>query len=811
MPVTIEIAGHATVLVRAHDFSLLCDPHLGESYRGGLLGYAPPRRVVPQALPRPDAVWISHSHRDHFDIASLALLDRSLPVLHPDDPRIHHALRRLGFTRTTVVRDWMTLAPRPGLELMWTPSTFAGPEHGLAVRTPDSFVWHMVDSLVTPAWVERLLGSGPPPDLLLTPCQPIEETRSVDGVPPGADTGWAEPLTDLLAQARPAHVVPLPEGQYGLGDAAWLNGHKFPVPPGLVDQALRADDPDRVILRPGPGDRLTVSRGAVRRETGALTWVRATDAPYDRGYRPGSWIGPLIADRRPATPSTPPPEDTSPRQAGSLLDHLLALPPLDADGSSRTPVPGLAEIAASAAGRLRDTRYRFVAVGPDALPAAERTVRLHPDGTLAAEPPRSVADIEVAVTGSDLDDLLAGRLGYSAAQYGGRLREIRPGPATDPEPAPTVLTSRHDALPAEGPVTLSGIGLFALLLRARLGSALAELDREIDAVRHRRPVRPPAAARARSLRPSAEVRPPPDAGLAPVWARLGRALARGEDPATASGTITVAGRRCYVGVLGRVPWPAPAHESDDGAGLLLLTSLIEAQPHLGGGVRFPAASYRRLLENIEGSPLRSWRVPTALPDGVSVPTWRAASLFPVTVDRLRADLARRGWRGQILTPRRPWAPGPGRTAERCWWLGVPPAPPAAGGGRELRVAESPGCRLRGLVEPASQAGGAPLWTATGDRPDFRVWAALPDRVRDPEAAVRDTLIRGDARFSWLLPPRETRTRAGREVDPVAFAERVALLTLAHLVHERTPAATPSSTGTAAPTAPLLQPTDPRGL
>ncbi|MCB5906169.1 MBL fold metallo-hydrolase [Streptomyces pinistramenti] len=811
MPVTIEIAGHATVLVRAHDFSLLCDPHLQECYRGGLLGYAPARRVVPQALPRPDAVWISHSHRDHFDIASLALLDRALPVLHPDDPRIHHALRRLGFTDTTVVHDWMTLIPRPGLELVWTPSTFAGPEHGLAIRTSDSFVWHMVDSLVTPAWVERLLGSGPPLDLLLTPCQPIEETRSVEGTPPGVDANWAEPLTGLLALARPTHVVPLPEGQYGLGDAAWLNGHKFPVPPGLVDQALCADDPERAVLRTAPGDRLTVSRGAVRREAGALAWAQATGEPCDRSYRPGAWIGPLVADRRPAAPSAQHPEGASPVEAGHRLDQLLALPPEVADGSSRIPVPGLAEIAASAAGRLRDTRYRFVAVGSNALPVAERTVRLDPEGTLTAEPPESVPDIEVAVTTSDLDDLLVGRLGYSAAQYGGRLREIRPGLATDPDPdpetGPTVLTSRHDALPAEGAAALSGIGLFALLLRARLGSALVELDCEIAACHEGRPVRPHSAARVRSLGPSAAWRPPQEAGFQSVWARLGRCLARGEDPATVSGTRTVAGRQRYVGVLGRAPWPAPACEPDDGVGLLLLAGLIEAQPHLGGGVRFPTASYRRLLENVESSPIRRWRVVAALPEGLSVPAWRAASLFPIPADRLSADLARRAWRGQILAPPRPSAPESGRPAERCWWLGVPPAPASAMGGRELWVAESPGCRVRGLVEPGLGADGAPLWTATGGRPDFRVWTGLPDHVPDPEAAVRDVLIRGDVRFSWLLPPGETNVRAGREVDPVAFAERVALLSLARLAHERAPAATDA----AAPPESLLQPTDPRGL
>ncbi|WP_331742948.1 MBL fold metallo-hydrolase [Kitasatospora sp. NBC_01300] len=771
MPVALELGGHATLLIRADDFTLLCDPHLHDSYRGGLLGFAPARSVLPRALPRPDAVWISHSHRDHFDPASLARLDRTLPVLHPDDPRIAHALRRLGFRDTVVVRDWTAFSPCRGVELTWTPSTMAVPEHGLSVRTRDAFVWHMVDSLVTPAWVRRLLTDGPPPDVLLAPCQPIEETRSVEGVPPGTGPDWSDPLTALMAQVRPAHVVPLPEGQYGLGDAAWLNGHKFPVPPRLVDQALRVDDPDRRVLRPGPGDRLTVAGGTVRWEESAVDWVRATDEPRDRSYRPGSWIGRLAAGPAPAA------EDGH-DGAAAALDRLLPASAGAEGRSGEVEVPGLPDLAAAARGRLRTTAYRFVAVGADAEPLAERTVRLGADGTLCTLPPESVPDVETALSASDLDDLLDGPLGYSAAQYGGRLREVRPGPAADPDPGPAVVTSRHDPIPATGPVMLSGIGLFALLLRARLGSALVELDRELDAWLQGRPVRPPSAPRARTAPPLLRSQPRSGPQPARFWPRIAHCLARGEDPSLASGTFTDAGRTHYLGVLGRGEWPAPASGPDDGVGLLVLASLLDAQPHLGGGVRFPDSSYRQLLANIERSPVRRWRVPAVLPPGVRVPRWRAASLFPVPADRLRADLARRGWDGELLDPVGP-DPAVTRGAERCWWLGVPPLEEASDGPRTLVLQESPGCRLHGLVE----ADGGPEQRNTDDttvgQPEFRVRAAFPCPLPPHDALLR-ALLSGDVRFSWLLPPRETVRKAGRAVDPVAFAERVALLALAEL-------------------------------
>jgi L-ascorbate metabolism protein UlaG (beta-lactamase superfamily) len=782
MPVSIEVGGHATVLVRACGFTLLCDPHFGDSYRGGLLGFAPARRISPRRIPHPDAVWISHSHRDHFDVVSLDALDRALPVLHPDDLRIAHTLHQLGFTDTTVVRDWTTLTPRPGLELVWTPSTFAGPEHGLAVRTTDAFVWHMVDSLVTPAWVDRLLGSGRSPDLILTPCQPVLETHGVDGVPPGVDPDWEQPLAALLTRARPAHVVPLPEGQYGLGDAAWLNGHKFPIPPAAVDRVLLADAPGRQVLRADPGDRIVVGPGAaVRLEGGAAAWVRVSAQPRDRTFRPGHWTGSLT--------SGPGPVGTAAPVDG--LDRLFTLSPVGAGAA----VPGLAELVTDA-GQLRATSYRFILVGPGGVAAAERSVRLRSDGTLAAEPPAGAPDIEVAVTASDLDDLLAARLGYSAAQYGGRLREVRPGLAVDPEPGPVVVASRHDRPPAGRVAVLSGIGLFSLLLRARLGSAVAELDSEIAACQQRRPLRPRAAARARVVRRIPEFRPAAGPELGPIWSRISRCLASGDDPATASGTVVHGPRRDYVGVLGRAGWPEPTAEPDNGTGLLLLTCMVEAQPHLGGGVRFPNASYRALLANVEASPIRRWRLAAVLPAGLTVPRWRAASLFPVSADRLRLDLERRGWDGELLASgeepasrrdRSPRARNP--TVEQHWWLGVPQPRGPSRSRRIIHVTDAPGYRLSGLVEESAQAlgrpapGTGPTWPGPGTGPDFRMWAAAgPDSRSDPDTPVFPlrALLRGDVRFSWLLPPAETTARAGRPVDATAFAERVALLALAEL-------------------------------
>lgn len=77
--------GHATVLVQTHGVNLLTDPVW--SPRAGPLPWIGPRRIAEPGiaftdLPVVDMVWISHSHFDHLDLATLRrLVDAHDPLL----------------------------------------------------------------------------------------------------------------------------------------------------------------------------------------------------------------------------------------------------------------------------------------------------------------------------------------------------------------------------------------------------------------------------------------------------------------------------------------------------------------------------------------------------------------------------------------------------------------------------------------------------------------------------------------------------------------------------------------------------------
>jgi L-ascorbate metabolism protein UlaG (beta-lactamase superfamily) len=71
----LTYVGHATTLIELDGVALLTDPLLRERF-GHVRRIAPPVRDVP----RPDAILVSHAHRDHLDLPSLARLPRDVPV-----------------------------------------------------------------------------------------------------------------------------------------------------------------------------------------------------------------------------------------------------------------------------------------------------------------------------------------------------------------------------------------------------------------------------------------------------------------------------------------------------------------------------------------------------------------------------------------------------------------------------------------------------------------------------------------------------------------------------------------------------------
>jgi L-ascorbate metabolism protein UlaG (beta-lactamase superfamily) len=100
--------GHATVLLRVGDMTILTDPVLCNrvGIGLGLITGGPRRHVAPalgvRELPPIDLMLISHAHYDHLDRPTLVRLDKNIPVITAGGT--FDLIRDLGFRRVAELR-----------------------------------------------------------------------------------------------------------------------------------------------------------------------------------------------------------------------------------------------------------------------------------------------------------------------------------------------------------------------------------------------------------------------------------------------------------------------------------------------------------------------------------------------------------------------------------------------------------------------------------------------------------------------------------------------------------------------------------
>ncbi|MFF7853112.1 MBL fold metallo-hydrolase [Streptomyces sp. NPDC007904] len=116
--VAVTWAGHASWVVRIGGLTVLTDPVWSRRILGT------PARVTPvgvpwEALPRVDAVVVSHNHYDHLDAPTLRRLPRDTPVFAPAG--LARWFHRRRFTRVTEL-DWWEAAELDGVRFDFVPA-----------------------------------------------------------------------------------------------------------------------------------------------------------------------------------------------------------------------------------------------------------------------------------------------------------------------------------------------------------------------------------------------------------------------------------------------------------------------------------------------------------------------------------------------------------------------------------------------------------------------------------------------------------------------------------------------------------------
>ncbi|MFF1675489.1 MBL fold metallo-hydrolase [Streptomyces sp. NPDC058256] len=116
--VAVSWAGHASWVIRVGGLTVLTDPVWSRKILGT------PARITPvgvawSALPRVDAVVISHNHYDHLDAPTLRRLPRDTPVFVPAG--LARWFRRRRFTQVTEL-DWWEAAELGGVRFDFVPA-----------------------------------------------------------------------------------------------------------------------------------------------------------------------------------------------------------------------------------------------------------------------------------------------------------------------------------------------------------------------------------------------------------------------------------------------------------------------------------------------------------------------------------------------------------------------------------------------------------------------------------------------------------------------------------------------------------------
>lgn len=163
----VTFLGHQGWMFRGKEGCILVDPILCEEFgHSQALEYRiyPPRILKKEEFPKLDAVLLSHEHDDHFDIPSLALLDRRIPIFLSSRSSIagYKILREMGFTTVHPLMPGVSLRFR---DLEFTPmvgdhiNTNTGDEWDtlpfiVKDQADDGSFFSMVDCPLTPLHIQ---------------------------------------------------------------------------------------------------------------------------------------------------------------------------------------------------------------------------------------------------------------------------------------------------------------------------------------------------------------------------------------------------------------------------------------------------------------------------------------------------------------------------------------------------------------------------------------------------------------------------------------------------------------------------------
>ena len=224
----VTLLGHASVLVEMEGATCLMDPIFFDPFEEGAVVSCPKRVVHLARLPPVDTLIVSHRHPDHFDLPSLAQVQRDCDVIIPADPLIVYALEKLGFHRIHPVHPMGPILSER-FELYPTKSEARGVrEFGMVFKDASGCFWNQVDSFLSVETVEAVKYRFGTIDLLFA-MYASQNFEYFEGRSTEFPHETHRENLEIALRIDPRMATPGSAGFRFAADRAWLNSFVFPI------------------------------------------------------------------------------------------------------------------------------------------------------------------------------------------------------------------------------------------------------------------------------------------------------------------------------------------------------------------------------------------------------------------------------------------------------------------------------------------------------------------------------------------------------------------------------------------------------
>jgi len=156
----VQLIGHATVLIKDNDFSLICDPWLkGDFVNNCTVWQFPPREFGIETISKFKYIYISHDHEDHCNAETLKFINKKTPIfIHKfnENKNLIKRLTSMNFTNVTEIEGWKKYEIDKDTSITIFPSDLGYVDSSALIQYKDLNVYHGNDNVLFPETVKKI-------------------------------------------------------------------------------------------------------------------------------------------------------------------------------------------------------------------------------------------------------------------------------------------------------------------------------------------------------------------------------------------------------------------------------------------------------------------------------------------------------------------------------------------------------------------------------------------------------------------------------------------------------------------------------